>query len=86
MKVIGINTSHDTAICSMTDGKIDFYHEEARWQRNKWFTPMFDFGQDCDEEQKFADVHWKTLDYALSQSFLLTAWYCRLCCRQHHNW
>jgi len=68
MKVIGINTSHDTAICSMTDGKIDFYHEEARWCRNKWFSPMFDAWQDCDEEQRFKDVHYKSLDYAFGEN------------------
>ena len=34
-KVLGINTSHDTAICSMTDGKIDYYHEEGRMTRDK---------------------------------------------------
>jgi len=67
MKVIGINTSHDTAICSMTDGKIDFYHEEARWRRDKWFSPLYDFGQDGPEEQKFKDTHYLTLDYAFGE-------------------
>ena len=62
MKVIGINTSHDTAICSMTDGKIDFYHEEARWCRDKWFTPDFDY-----ENNKFSMTHFKSLDYAFGK-------------------
>ena len=62
MKVIGINTSHDTAICSMTDGKIDFYHEEARWCRNKWFTPEFDY-----ENDKFSSTHFQSLDYAFGK-------------------
>ncbi len=62
MKVIGINTSHDTAICSMTDGKIDFYHEEARWCRNKWFTPEFDY-----ENNKFSMTHFQSLDYAFGK-------------------
>ena len=39
MKVLGINTSHETSICSMTDGKIDYYHEEARWNRDKHYCP-----------------------------------------------
>ena len=61
MKVIGINTSHDSAICSMTDGKIDFYHEEARWSRNKWFCPDGGCGH------PFKDTHWKSLDYAFGK-------------------
>ena len=62
MKVIGINTSHDTAICSMTDGKIDFYHEEARWCRDKWFAPEFDY-----ENNKFSMTHFQSLDYAFGK-------------------
>ena len=61
MKVIGINTSHDTAVCSMTDGKIDFYHEEARWHRDKWFSPQGGCGHE------FHDTHFKSLDYAFGK-------------------
>ena len=63
MKVIGINTSHDTAICSMTDGKIDFYHEEARWCRDKWFSPDWNH-----ENSQFTDTHFETLDFAFGKN------------------
>ena len=65
MKVIGINTSHDTAICSMTDGKIDFYHEEARWLRDKWFCPDYDYKNPSESRE---GVHYQTLDYAFGKN------------------
>lgn len=41
-KVLGINTSHEASIAGMTDGKLDFYHEEARWARDKHYIPHED--------------------------------------------
>ncbi len=67
MKVIGINTSHDSAICSMTNGKIDFYHEEARWQKNKWFCPEYDF-KEPDKRLKFQSTNYKSLDFAFGEN------------------
>ena len=55
--VLGINTSHDASVCSMTDGKIDFYLEEARWCRDKHFSPG---------EAHNKKTTWETLDHVFS--------------------
>ena len=57
--VLGINTSHDSSVCSMTDGKIDFYHEEARWCRDKHFVQ---------ERADQSDGKWLSLDYAFNEA------------------
>ena len=57
--VLGINTSHDSSVCSMTDGKIDFYHEEARWCRDKHFVQ---------EKADQSDGKWLSLDYAFNEA------------------
>ena len=56
--ILGINTSHESSICSMTNGKIDFYHEEARWCRDKHFHP--------EPNNTGESARWQTLDYAFS--------------------
>lgn len=33
MKTLGINISHNASICQVTDGKIDFYYEEDRFNK-----------------------------------------------------
>ena len=42
MKVLGINTSHNPSICQLTDGKIDFFTDETRFRRDKYFMPRED--------------------------------------------
>jgi carbamoyltransferase len=40
VKVLGINTSHNASICQITDGVIDFYLEEDRFNKIKNWYPM----------------------------------------------
>tara|TARA_S200002703_G_C3737604_1_gene226774 strand:+ start:17 stop:898 length:882 start_codon:yes stop_codon:yes gene_type:complete len=44
MRTLGINISHNASICQVTDGQIDFYYEEDRFNKNKNFIPLTD---DC---------------------------------------
>ena len=44
MRTLGINISHNASICQVTDGKIDFYYEEDRFNKRKNFIPFTD---DC---------------------------------------
>ena len=44
MRTLGINISHNASICQVTDGKIDFYYEEDRFNKRKNFIPFID---DC---------------------------------------
>ena len=44
MRTLGINISHNAAICQVTDGKIDFYYEEDRFNKKKYYCPNPD---DC---------------------------------------
>ena len=38
MKILGINTSHNASICQVTDGVVDFYLEEDRFNKVKnWY-------------------------------------------------
>lgn len=39
MKILGINISHDTSVAGVTDGHIDFVHDEARFRRAKYWDP-----------------------------------------------
>ncbi len=65
MKVLGISTSHEASICQMTDGKIDWFHEEARWRRDKWFIPMCIFPGDPFNDAKEVEdsLNWKSIDW-----------------------
>ena len=38
MKIYGVNTSHDTALCVNADGVIQDVFEEERSRRQKYFT------------------------------------------------
>jgi predicted NodU family carbamoyl transferase len=38
MNIIGVNTSHDTSVASITDDTIDFVFDEARFRRKKYWT------------------------------------------------
>lgn len=42
MKILGINISHNPSICQVTDGKVDFYIEEDRIRREKYWVPWGD--------------------------------------------
>lgn len=44
MRTLGINISHNASICQVTDGQIDFYYEEDRYNKNKNYIPLID---DC---------------------------------------
>ena len=44
MRILGINISHNASICQVTDGTIDFYYEEDRFNKKKYFIPTRD---DC---------------------------------------
>ena len=44
MRTLGINISHNASICQVTDGQIDFYYEEDRFNKRKNFIPFTD---DC---------------------------------------
>ena len=44
MRTLGINISHNASICQVTDGKIDFYYEEDRFNKRKYYAPKHD---DC---------------------------------------
>jgi len=39
MKILAVNISHNASICQVTDGKIDFYLEEDRFNKIKNFHP-----------------------------------------------
>ena len=39
MRILGINTSHNPSICQVTDGKVDWYIEEDRVRREKYWAP-----------------------------------------------
>lgn len=52
MKIVGINTSHDTAVCQYdpeTD-TLDFMHEEDRFRREKYWSPKH-INRHIDEDQ-----------------------------------
>ena len=40
MRILGINISHNASICQLTNGKIDFFFEEDRFNKVKNFFPM----------------------------------------------
>ena len=48
MKILGINTSHDTSAAFLKDGEIVFVHDEARFRRHKYYDP------DSDGHENFA--------------------------------
>lgn len=35
--VLGVNISHNTSICQVTDGRIDFFYDEGRVSRKKYY-------------------------------------------------
>jgi predicted NodU family carbamoyl transferase len=40
MKIVGINTSHDSSVAQLTDDTIDFVLDEPRFRRDKWWCPL----------------------------------------------
>ena len=50
MRTLGINISHNASICQVTDGKIDFYYEEDRFNKRKYYAP------------KHGDCYFKVID------------------------
>jgi predicted NodU family carbamoyl transferase len=67
VKVLGINTSHESSICQMTDGKIDWFQEEARWRRDKHWVPSCVYPEDPyrENEQRIKIGHdnWKSIEW-----------------------
>lgn len=47
MKILSINTSHDTSACLLENGKIVFLHDEARFRRQKYWHPHDGELSDC---------------------------------------
>ena len=50
MKILGINISHNASICEITDGVIDFYLEEDRFNKIKNYYP------DPKEQTRFKSI------------------------------
>ena len=44
MQVLGINTSHDSTVAVVEDGKLKHLYEEARIRRQKWWSPVEEGG------------------------------------------
>jgi len=65
VKVLGINTSHEASICQMTDGKLDWFQEEARWRRDKYYTPPVVYPGDPyrDIVARTAQDNWKSIEW-----------------------
>ena len=42
MRIIGINSSHDTSLCIMEDGVVRELFEEERERRDKYYSPKLD--------------------------------------------
>lgn len=40
MKIVGINTSHDSSVAQITDDTVDFVLDEPRFRRDKWWCPL----------------------------------------------
>lgn len=51
MRILGVNTSHDTSVAQITDDTIDFVLDEARFRRAKYWDPRLlrddDYGLHC---------------------------------------
>jgi predicted NodU family carbamoyl transferase len=51
MRILGVNTSHDTSVAQITDDTIDFVLDEARFRRVKYWDPRLlrddDYGLQC---------------------------------------
>ncbi len=51
MRILGVNTSHDTSVAQITDDTIDFVFDEARFRRVKYWDPRLlrddDYGLQC---------------------------------------
>jgi carbamoyltransferase len=45
MRILGINISHHPSVCQLTDGQVDFYFEEERFNRKKYSLPPFKSGK-----------------------------------------
>ena len=39
MKIVGINTSHDSSVAQITDDSVDFILDEPRFRKDKWWNP-----------------------------------------------
>tara|TARA_Y100001937_G_scaffold71488_1_gene97327 strand:- start:683 stop:1585 length:903 start_codon:yes stop_codon:yes gene_type:complete len=65
MRILGINISHNASICQLTDGKVDFYLEEDRFNKKKYFIPT---REDCYFKSIEKYVKEKP-DYVITASF-----------------
>ena len=65
MRILGINISHNPSICQLTDGKVDFYLEEDRFNKKKHFIPS---REDCYFKSIEKYVKEKP-DYVITASF-----------------
>jgi predicted NodU family carbamoyl transferase len=82
MKILGINISHDSSIAGVEDGVPIFCHDEARFRREKYWTPTNEDVEfesivrkiDVDEydEVVFATFDRRTIDFKVKKEVL--AW------------
>ena len=40
MRIVSVNTSHDSSVAQITDDTIDFVLDEPRFRRDKWWCPL----------------------------------------------
>jgi len=57
MKIVGINSSHDSSVAQLTDDTIDFVLDEPRFRRDKWWTPLGENGSN-----QYLSIEHKQLD------------------------
>jgi carbamoyltransferase len=55
--ILGINISHSTSICQITDGKIDFYYDEGRVRRVKKVYLEIDSKPELECIKKYVDTN-----------------------------
>ena len=69
MKTLGINISHDSALCIMEDGVITKYLEEGRIARNKYFVPPTGYLIESQPWQSIEQIKDQEFDYVGMVSF-----------------
>jgi predicted NodU family carbamoyl transferase len=47
MKILGINISHDASVAGIVDGEVQFVYDEARFRRNKYWSPNYEGEESC---------------------------------------
>jgi carbamoyltransferase len=63
-KILGINISHNASICQLTNGKIDFYLEEDRFNKKKNWCPNPTQQTNYISIEKYAKKEYKNIIFA----------------------